>query len=154
MTERTIAMEEKDMREILERLDKSNRQQVKYARLQSILAILAALCFIALVFAVGSVMPQMLEFADQAQDIAAQAEELLDQAEVVLINLEDVTTELAQVEYSKMIDDVDALVASSQEGLEATMEKMNSIDIEKLNEAIDGLSKVVEPLAKFFKVFG
>lgn len=154
MTERTIAMEEKDMREILERLDKSNRQQVKYARLQSILAILAALCFIALVFAVGSVMPQMLEFADQAQDIAAQAEELLDQAEVVLTNLEDVTTELAQVEYSKMIDDVDALVASSQEGLEATMEKMNSIDIEKLNEAIDGLSKVVEPLAKFFKVFG
>ena len=39
-------MEEKDMREILERLDKSNRQQVRYARLQSILAVLAALCFI------------------------------------------------------------------------------------------------------------
>ena len=140
-------MEEKDIREILERLDKSNRQQVRYARLQSILAILAALCFIALVFVAGSIVPKLMDFT-------AEAEGLLAQAEVVLTNLEDVTSELAQVEYTKMIDDVNGLVASSQEGLEQTLEKVNSIDIEKLNEAIDGLAKVVEPLTRFFKVFG
>ena len=147
-------MEEKDIREILERLEKSNRQQVKYARLQSVLAILAALCFIALVFAVGSIMPQMLDFAAQAQDIAAEAEVLLEQAEVVMTNLEQVTEELTELEFAKMVNDVDQLVATSQQGLEETLEKMNSIDIEKLNEAIDGLAKVVEPLTKFFKVFG
>ena len=140
-------MEEKDIREIIERLDKSNRQQVRYARLQSILAILAALCFIALVFVAGSIVPKLMDFT-------AEAEGLLAQAEVVLTNLEDVTSELAQVEYTKMIDDVNGLVASSQEGLEQTLEKVNSIDIEKLNEAIDGLAKVVEPLTRFFKVFG
>ena len=140
-------MEEKNMRELLERLDKSNRQQVRYARLQSILAILAAICFIALVLVVGSIVPQLMDFA-------AEAENLLAQAEIVLTNLEDVTNELAQVEYTKMIDDVNSLVTSSQEGLEQTLEKVNSIDIEKLNEAIDGLAKVVEPLTKFFKVFG
>ena len=140
-------MEEKDIREILERLDKSNRQQVRYARLQSILAILAALCFIALVFVAGSIVPKLMDFT-------AEAEGLLAQAEVVLTNLEDVTSELAQVEYTKMIDDVNGLVVSSQEGLEQTLEKVNSIDIEKLNEAIDGLAKVVEPLTRFFKVFG
>lgn len=140
-------MEEKDIREILERLDKSNRQQVRYARLQSILAILAALCFIALVFVAGSIVPKLMDFT-------AEAEGLLAQAEVVLTNLEDVTSELAQLEYTKMIDDVNGLVASSQEGLEQTLEKVNSIDIEKLNEAIDGLAKVVEPLTRFFKVFG
>ena len=53
-----------------------------------------------------------------------------------------------------MIGDVDSLVSSSQAGLEETLEKVNSIDIEKLNEAIDGLAKVVEPLTKFFNVFG
>lgn len=140
-------MEEKDMREILERLDKSNRQQVKYARLQSILAVLAALCFIGLVVVVGSIVPELMDFA-------SEAESLLGQAEVVLTNLEDVTNELAQVEFTKMIDDVNGLVTSSQQGLEGTLEKVNSIDIESLNEAIDGLAKVVEPLAKFFKVFG
>ena len=140
-------MEEKDMREILERLDKSNRQQVRYARLQSILAVLAALCFIGLVVVVGSIVPELMDFA-------SEAESLLAQAEVVLTNLEDVTNELAQVEFTKMIDDVNGLVTSSQQGLEGTLEKINSIDIETLNEAIDGLAKVVEPLAKFFKVFG
>ena len=154
MIERKPTMEEKDMREILERLDKSNRQQVRYARLQSVLAILAAVCFIALVFAVGSIMPQLMDFAAQAQDIAAEAETLIEQTEVVLTNLEEVTAELTQVEFTKMISDVDELVISSQEGLEEALEKVNSIDLEKLNEAIDGLAKVVEPLSKFFKVFG
>lgn len=140
-------MEEKDMREILERLEKSNRQQVKYARLQSILAVLAALCFIALVVVVGSIVPELMNFA-------SEAEALLEQAEVVLTNLEDVTGELAQVEFTKMIDDVNSLVESSQEGLEQTLEKINSIDIEKLNEAIDGLAKVIKPLTDFFRVFG
>jgi len=147
-------MEEREIREILEKLEKTNRQQVKYARLQSALAILAALCFIALVFAVGSIMPQMLDFAAQAQDIAAEAEVLLEQAEVVMTNLEQVTEELTELEFAKMVNDVDQLVATSQQGLEETLEKMNSIDIETLNEAIDGLAKVVEPLTKFFKVFG
>ena len=147
-------MEEREIREILEKLEKTNRQQVKYARLQSALAILAALCFIALVFAVGSIMPQMLDFAAQAQDIATEAEVLLEQAEVVMTNLEQVTEELTELEFAKMVNDVDQLVATSQQGLEETLEKMNSIDIEKLNEAIDGLAKVVEPLTKFFKVFG
>ena len=140
-------MEEKDLREILEKLDKSNRQQVRYARLQSALLILTALCFVVLVVLGVRLVPQLQEFA-------AEAHGLLGQAETVLTNLEQVTTELAEVEFVKMIDDVDALVSSSQAGLEETLEKVNSIDIEKLNDAIDGLSKVVEPLAKLFNVFG
>ena len=140
-------MEEKDMREILERLDKSNRQQVKYARIQSAIAILAALCFLAFAVVVGRLVPQISAFA-------AEADNLLAQAEVVLTNLEQVTGELAELEFAKMVNDVDVLVTSSQQGLEQTLEKVNSIDIDKLNEAIDGLAKVVEPLTKFFKVFG
>ena len=140
-------MEEKDMRELLERLDKSNRQQVKNARLQSVLALLTALCFIAFVFAVVSVVPQFMA-------LSAEVESLLDQAETVLTNLEYVTQELTEVEFAEMVNDVDQLVTSSQEGLEETLEKVNSIDIKKLNDAIDGLSKVVEPMAKLFNVFG
>ena len=140
-------MEEKDMHEILERMEKTNRQHLRHARLQSFLTLLAALCFVGLVFAVSSIMPRLSGFVDEA-------EKLLGQAEVVLTNLEEVTEELTELEFAQMVEDVDNLVRSSQAGLEETLEKVNSIDIEKLNEAIDGLSKVVEPLTKFFKVFG
>ena len=140
-------MEEKDLREILEKLDKSNRQQVRYARLQSLLLVFTALCFLALVLLIAKLMPQL-------QDFALEANGLLGQAETVLTNLEQVTTELAEIEFVEMIDDVDALVTTSQAGLEEALEKVNSIDIKKLNEAIDGLSKVVEPLTKLFIVFG
>lgn len=140
-------MEEKDMREILERLDKSNRQQVKYARLQSVLALLTALCFIAFVFVICSIIPELMAFS-------AEADKLLDKAEVVLTNMEEVTEELTKVEFTEMVSNVDELVISSQSSLEEAMEKIDSIDIDTLNEAIDGLAKVVEPLAKFFKVFG
>lgn len=140
-------MEEKDMREILERMEKTNRQQLRHARIQSVLTLMAALCLAALVFAVGSIMPRLVGFADEA-------EKLLGQAEVVLTNLEEVTEELTQLEFAQMVEDVDTLVSSSQAGLEETLEKVNSIDIEKLNEAIDGLAKVVEPLTKFSNVFG
>ena len=44
-------------------------------------------------------------------------------------------------------------VFPGQQSLEQTMEKLDSIDTEKLNQAIDDLSAVVEPLAKFFNVF-
>ena len=140
-------MEEKDMHEILERMEKTNRQHLRHARLQSFLTLLAALCFVGLVFAVSSIMPRLSGFVDEA-------EKLLGQAEVVLTNLEEVTEELTELEFAQMVEDVDNLVRSSQAGLEETLEKVNSIDIEKLNEAIDDLSKVVEPLTKFFKVFG
>jgi len=140
-------VEEKDMHEILERMEKTNRQHLRHARLQSFLTLLAALCFVGLVFAVSSIMPRLSGFVDEA-------EKLLGQAEVVLTNLEEVTEELTELEFAQMVEDVDNLVRSSQAGLEETLEKVNSIDIEKLNEAIDDLSKVVEPLTKFFKVFG
>ena len=140
-------MEEKDLREILEKLDESNRQQLRYAKLQSALLVLTALCFLVLVVLVARLAPQLQSFATEAHGLLAQAE-------TVLANLEQVSGELTEVEFVKMIDDVDALVTSSQAGLEEALEKVNSIDLETLNEAIDGLSKVVEPLAKLFNVFG
>ena len=40
-----------------------------------------------------------------------------------------------------------------QEGVEQALEKIQSIDIEKLNQAIASLNDVVEPLAKLTKIF-
>ena len=63
------------------------------------------------------------------------------------------TDQLAGMDLGTMVQNVDTLVATTQEGVEQTMEQMNAIDFEELNRAIANLSDVVEPLAKFFNVF-
>lgn len=134
------------MMELLERMEKANRKQVVYARLQFIFSAVAALCCIVLLLAGLKVLPQLQEAATQA--------------ETVLSNLETVTTELAQSDLSGMVANMDTLVANvdglvgtSQTGVEETMKKINAIDFDALNQAIKDLSDVIEPIAKFFNTF-
>ena len=135
-----------EVQELLSRLEKTNRQQVRYARLQCLFAILAALCCCAMLLAVLSVVPQI-------QQIAAQIQELGTQAETVLSNLESVTSELSKVDLGSMVTNVDTLVSDSQEGVRQALDKINELDIASLNQAIADLSAVVKPLADFFSRF-
>lgn len=136
-----------EMQEMLARLEKSNRQQVRYARLQCLFALLAAVCCAAMLFAVLSMIPQV-------QQIAAQIQDLGSQAETVLTNLEAVTSKLAEVDLGSMVSNVDTLVTDSQEGVKQALDKINELDITSLNRAIADLSAVVKPLADFFGRFG
>lgn len=132
--------------DLLEQMEKANRKQVAYARLQFVFSVIAAICCILLLLAGVKVLPQLQEAALQA--------------ETVLTNLETVTTELAQADLIGMVENVDALVTNvdglvgtSQEGVEQTMAKINAIDFDALNDAIKDLSDVIEPIAKFFNTF-
>ena len=133
--------------ELMERMEKDNRRQVIYARLQFIFSAVAALCCIVLLLAGLRILPRV--------------QEAVLQAEMVLSNLEKVTTELAQSNLVGMVENIDALVSNvdglvntSQAGVEQTMAKINAIDFEALNKAIKDLSDVIEPIAKFFNKFG
>ena len=132
--------ENKELQELLNRLDESNRQQAKYARWQCILSVASALCCVGLFVLVCRLMPQV--------------QALTTQMETVLTNLEIVTEQLAGMDLGEMVRNVDELVVTSQAGVEETMAKLNSIDFDTLNRAIHNLADVVEPLAKFFSVFG
>ena len=132
--------------DLLEQMEKANRKQVAYARLQFVFSVIAAICCILLLLAGVKVLPQLQEAALQA--------------ETVLTNLETVTTELAQADLIGMVENVDALVTNvdglvgtSQEGVEQAMAKINAIDFDALNDAIQDLSDVIEPIAKFFNTF-
>jgi len=135
-----------EIREWMDKLEKSNRQQVRLARLQCLFALVAAVCCGAVLLAVLSLVPQM-------QQVAGQVQELGTQAEVVLTNLESVTNELAAVDLESMVTNVDSLVTSSQDGVKQALDKINGLDIESLNQAIADLSAVVKPLADFFGRF-
>ena len=135
-----VAMEDKqELRELLERLDQSNRQQAKFARWQCIFSIASAVCIVELFVLVYSLMPQV--------------QALTTQTEVVLENLTEVTDQLAGMDLGTMVENVDELVITSQAGVEQAMEQLNAIDFETLNQAIEDLSAVIEPLANFFNIF-
>jgi len=133
-------MEDKqELRELLERLDQSNRQQAKFARWQCIFSIASAVCIVGLFVLVYSLMPQV--------------QALTTQTEVVLENLTEVTDQLAGMDLGTMVENVDELVTTSQAGVEQAMEQLNAIDFETLNQAIEDLAAVIEPLANFFNIF-
>ena len=132
--------------QLLEQIEKTNQKNVLYARLQFVFAAVAAVCCAVLLFSGLKVLPELQAAATQA--------------EIVLNNLEDVTTELAKADLGSMVENVDglvsnvdALVSTSQVGVEETMDKLNKIDFDALNQAIEDLSDVIEPIAKFFKTF-
>ena len=138
--------QEQKLTELLNEIKKSTDRQVLYAKLQCIFSIVAALCCVILLVVGLKVLPELREASAQA--------------ETVLNNLETVTTELTRVDLGNMVENVDGLVqnvdklvTTSQEGVEQTMKKIDAIDFDTLNKAIDDLSRVIEPIANFFKVF-
>lgn len=135
-----------EMQQLMIKLEKASRQQVRYARLQCFFAVLATVCCCAMLLAVLSVVPQVEQIAVQIRDLGTQAE-------TVLGNLEAVTSELAQVDLGSMVSNVDSLVSDSQEGVKQALDKLNALDIQSLNQAIADLSAVVKPLAEFFSKF-
>lgn len=156
-----------DMLKILTQLEQSGRRQVRYARIQCVFSVIAAVCCAVILVTVLGVMPQVQALTEQTKDLLGQAQHLAAQiedvagdaqslaakTETVLNNLETVSGELAEADLGGMVDNVDTLVSSSQAALKQATDKLNAMDIATLNKAIADLADVVEPLAKFFKNF-
>ena len=137
---------EQDLQQILARLEENTRKQTRWAKWQCIFSLAAAAFCGALLIAGLRFLPQM----DQAM---TQVHTLAQQAGTVLDNLETVTEALAEADLAGMVENIDALAVTSQEGVSQAMEKINAMDIAALNKAITDLANVVEPLAKLVNVF-
>ncbi len=135
------------MQEYLEKLEKSNKQQVRYARVQCLFSVAAAVCCVLLLLTVAKIVPDIKALSNEISGVAAQAD-------VVLNNLETVTEELAAADLDGLVTDVNTLVNTSQQGMEGALEKLNGLDIDTLNQAIKDLADVVKPLAKALSIFG
>ena len=132
---------EQKLLNLLESIEKSNHKQVMFSRLQIILSAVSFLCCVALLVAGLTFLPKI--------------QAIVTEAETVVFNMEALTEELAKTEFTdvvnninSLVSNVDDLVETSQSGVEQTMTKINSIDFDALNSAIEDLSNVIEPLAK------
>lgn len=129
--------QQNELQMILERLETNSRKQLLHARLQTLFTIVCALCC-------GILLMKLLAFIPKV-------ESLISQAEVLLADLDIVTKQLSKLELSQMVENINGLVTTSQSGVEEALEKINEIDFETLNQAVEDLSKVVKPLAEFAK---
>ena len=139
--------ENKETLELLRKIERSSRMQTYSGYVRTGLMLVCAVCMAVLVVMVFRLMPQINE-------ILAQAQHAFNQVGTVLDYLEQTSYQLSQVDLQGMVSNVDGLVTTGQQSLEASMEKLNGVDFEALNNAIKDLAAVIEPLAKMTKVFG
>ena len=133
--------------ELLEKIEKTNRRQLLFTQIFCGIALVAVLfCILALV-KVHQLLPQV-------QGITAQMQGLLG-------NMEQAASQLAALDLQGIVENVEALVGNvdmlainAQDSLKQTMTKLDTIDFETLNKAIQDLAAVVQPLADFFGRFG
>ena len=147
--------------ELLAKLEKSNRQQALFTKILCALCSAVLICSLVMTLSVTGVASQLMEVvvplqnvASQVQEVATQVYDMTGQAETIMDNMETVTQALADADLGTMVENVNTLAAESQTVVNDAMEKLDTIDIDTLNKAIQDLSDVVEPLAKVSKIFG
>lgn len=128
-----------EMLELLRRIEKSNRQKVFTNVLVCLFMLAAAASCIAVCVMLGQLIPQ--------------ANQILTQTRTILGNLEEASRQMQQLEMETMVSNVNSLAVYAQQSLQQTMDKLNTLDIETLNKAINDLAQVIEPLAKFVAKF-
>lgn len=150
--------ENKQMQELMLRIEQSNRKQEKYAKWQCVFSAVAAVSCIAALVILGGMLPRLGAIVDQAETVISDVQQVSSQLaradwEGLTADLEEVSQQMADANLGGIAQDVDNLVQSSQSGLEEALGKLNAIDLETLNKAISDLSDVVEPLARFANRF-
>ena len=139
--------ENRETLELLRKIEKNSRMQTYSGYARTVLVLVCAVCIVVLTCAVMKLLPQINAILGQAQDAVKQVETVLDY-------LEQTSYQLSQVDMQGMVSNVDGLVTTGQQSLQATMEKLNSIDFDALNKAIKDLSAVTQSLANVTRIFG
>ena len=138
MEEKTIVQaEQSELLELAKKLEAENAAQERYAKKQYRMACVSAaasvLALVVVIVCVAVLMPRVLQ--------------TFDQADAILADLEAVTSQLAE-SLPQMIEDLNALVSGSRDGISEAIGKIAAIDIDSLNEAIQDLKTVIQPLAR------
>ena len=135
------------MEQILEKIEKQSRRQLLFTKILCLLCVIMLICTLVLTLSITGAVKEILTIAQPLQRMA-------DQAGTVMANLDTVAQDLADADLGSMVESVNTLAADSQSASTEAMEKLDTIDIDTLNQAIQDLADVVEPLAKVSKFFG
>ena len=135
------------MEQVLAKIEKQNRRQLLFTKILCMLCVLMLICTLVLTLSITGAVQEILTITQPLQQMA-------DQAGTVMANLDTVAQDLADADLGSMVENVNTLAADSQTVITEAMKKLDTIDIDTLNQAIADLADVVEPLAKVSKFFG
>ena len=125
---------------LLEKIEKQTRQQALFTKILCVFCAVILICMLVLTFFVVNAAGQITELAEQAK--------------FVMDNLDVVTWVLANADIGGMLENMGALTTDSQAIVEEAMSKLNAINLDAFNQAIEELANIEEPLANFTKFFG
>ncbi len=123
--------------ELMKKIESENAGQEKYAKKQYTMAKISAVSSV-LVLAIVLACVLML---------VPRALNTFDQLDTIMYDLETVTEEVSE-SLPQMIENADSLMTTADEGIADALVKITELDIQSLNDAIQDLRAVVEPLAK------
>lgn len=135
-----VTLSGEEFRQIMEKLEKSNAGQEKYAkkqyRMSQITALASVLVLCTVLYTSSTLIPKV--------------NQLLDDIQISVTNIQDISQDLADADLPNMIQNVDSLVSTSESSIRTAVDKLNSIDFDALNSAITDLSNIVRPLGRLF----
>ena len=134
-----------DRDELLEKLVTNSSKQLFYTRVTSLAALV--LCA-AVTVCLSVVVPKVMTTVESANEILTQVSETITLADTTLESVTSMSTSI-----SDMGTTMDTFITDNAETVEEIMTKLEEIDFEGLNDAIEDLGDVVEPLANFFGKF-
>ena len=120
------------LRQIAHNTGRTRKYNFIFGAICSVCAVVIAVTF---TFACFTIVPVAVTTLNNLQETSAAVSLLAEDAEITVL------------EAKTMIEE-------SSKSMEETMTKINSIDFDSLNKSIKHFSEVLEPVSKFFGVFG
>lgn len=131
------------MEERLKQLEESTARQEKYMkRICSMTTVAAACCVLILAIAASAFFTLVPTLKSSLRSIDQTAQ-----------NLKQVSQELSEADLAGMVQHVDRMAVTGEEGVRNALEKVQAINIDELNSAISALSDAVTPFAEFMRSF-
>lgn len=130
---------------IAQELLKTAKKQLFYARLSTCFVGVMA---VAVVISLLAVVPRVNHLLGNANALLGEVNDRLEVLDETIASVKTMSDSITSVG-----DQLDTFIEDNSTALQGVVKKMDSIDFEGLNKSIKNLGDVVEPLAKFFKVF-
>lgn len=129
-------------KEYFEKLEANQKKQTGLLRVTAICNVLICICMVILTLAIVNMVPKITEALNEIQTLAGTTNEAMGDIEKIIPELEKSAKGMTEISNSIQNDGLPKLYES--------LDNLNKIDMETLNESIKGLSDVVSPLAKLF----
>lgn len=121
------------LKEILKTTNRTQKAQMKQVWYVRLIALCTVIMFIGSLVLVNRFAPVVMNLAVKIDTLAVETQIMV--------------KEISNTDFNGLVDSTKELVESSSTNVETALEKINSIDIQALNESINALAVIVKPLA-------